>query len=284
MSNNTVQCAICDEKMGTINWKHLAKHNVSLAEYKIQYPNHPLKSELAIKRKSESAKLANSSRKGVKRTPETIQKIKAVKQANPKEAWNKGIARTAEQNEQLSNIRKDRFNSGEIVHWNKGNICPNSVKQKISDTALSQHRSYSDDSKNKRQQTIDQKIDNGWVHHSTTQFIDKLDIDGLNKFNDKDWLYTQHITNKRTIASICVELGLHWKNSSKTIRDKLINYDIPIQYWHQSSSAQQVDLENFLTSLNIKIIVKNRQLITPYELDIYLPDYNIRMSGLIIQN
>lgn len=167
MSEELIKCAICNKELSVISWKHLATHNTTLAEYKQQYPNHPIKSEAAIARKKDGATRANADRKGISRSPEVIEKIKQTKYDNPKEAWNKGIARTAEQNLQLSNIRKEKIKTGEITHWNTGNTWSEEVKQKISSTAINQHRKYSNESKNKRQQTIQQKIDNGWIHPST---------------------------------------------------------------------------------------------------------------------
>ena len=279
MSNDEfVSCAICGKLFSSIGWKHLVQHDLTLSQYKELYPNHPIRSTEATLRKKEASTRSNANRKGKPRSEQTKLKISQTKKQKPKEAWNKGISRTPEQNNQLSNIRKQRFKSGEITHWNTGKTTPIEVKQQISKTSLEQHRSYSEESKQKRQITINNKINNNWVHHSTIGFLDKLSNESLNKFNDKDWLYEQHITNKRTISSICIELGLHWKNSSKTIKNQLENFNIPIKYWHQASSIQQNDIEQFILSNNTNITTRNRQLISPYELDIFLPDHNIAIE------
>lgn len=278
MLNKTVQCAICGDSMKSITWKHLSKHNLSLNEYIQQFPNSPIKSEYSLWLKKESASNSNANRKGVPRTEEVKQKIKETKQLNPKEAWNKGLSRTKEQNNHLSKVRKEKFELKEIIHWNVGNVTPDSTKQKISKTATLQRRKYSDNSKLIRQRTIQDKKIAGWTNPNTQKFLDKLSEQGLSWFNDRDWLYEQHITNRRTIASICVDLGVHWKNSSKTIRDQLVRFDIPIRYWHQASSSQQKDVEDFIVGLGVNITTRDRQIIKPLELDIYLPDYKLAIE------
>ncbi len=167
MCLDLIQCVICQESMKSITWRHLAKHSLSLADYKQQFPNSPTSSESTIKRKQAAGVIINASRKGVPRPEEVKQKIRETKEANPREAWNKGIARSEEQNKHLSEVKKEQYASGEITHWNIGNHWSDDVKQKISDTALMQGRTFSEESKQKRQQTLQQKSAAGWIHHST---------------------------------------------------------------------------------------------------------------------
>jgi hypothetical protein len=278
VSDELIKCLICGAEMSTITWKHLSKHSTTLPEYKLLYPTAVLKSTNATNRKREAAIRSNSSRKGVPRSLEVVEKIKQTKLDNPTQAWNKGIPRTVEQNIQLSNTRKERFSTGQITHWNNGNTTSTDTRQKIQLTALSQHRQYSEHSKQIRKITIGRKIDNGWIPSSTVKLLSVLSEEAINKLNSVDWLYEQHITNQRTVASMCVELGLHWKNSHKVVSSRLIKHGIEVQYWHQSSSQQQVDIERFLTEIGVIFEVKNRSLIKPYELDIYIPDKNIAIE------
>jgi transposase-like protein len=53
--------------------------------------------------------------------------------------WNKGLTKEncesiARAAKKLSETRKQKFASGELVHWNEGNSCSEQVKDKISDT------------------------------------------------------------------------------------------------------------------------------------------------------
>lgn len=273
-----VCCEICKEEMNNITWKHLAKHNVTVSEYKQQFPLSPMRSDESIARKRQSAIQANRHRVGIPRSQETIDKIKKSKANQKQPAWNKGLKMSQEQKDHLSQTKKDQYATGKIKHWNIGHHWSQDVKTKIKNTALSQHRKFSDISKQKRIQTISQKLANGWIYKSTERLLNKLSIDNQHKFNDKEWLYEQHITNKRTISSICVELGLHWKNSNKTVRMQLERFNIPIHYWNQTSSNQQREVEEFIKRLGFDIIVRNRTIIKPLELDIYIPEKQLAIE------
>ncbi|MFV2016517.1 MAG: hypothetical protein ACC656_13890, partial [Candidatus Heimdallarchaeota archaeon] len=141
---------------------------------------------------------------------------------------------------------------------------------------------FTDESKRKRQETIDDNKQSGWVHHNTLAFNIKLqnsdNADASVLYNDREWLYTQHITNKKTIASICVMLGLHWRMQAKTITNKLKQFDIPIHRWTANISVQQQEIENFLDELDVEYISNTRKIISPYELDIYIPEYNLAIE------
>lgn len=273
-----IKCSICQQEMDCITWKHLSKHNITLKEYKNAYPSSPLRSEAATLRKQQAATRANANRVGVPRSNETKRRIQQTKLDNPRSAWNKGIPMTDDQKQKLSTTRKQMFESGMLTHWNTGKKLSDVTKDRISNTALQQERTFSETSKNKRKETYNAKTDSGWVHHNTLKLQDKLTPCVYAKLDSKDWLYEQHVVNRRTIASICCELGLHWKNSNKTVSQYLVKHGIEIQYYHQASSNQQVDLEKFLTQSGVEIITRDRTLIKPYELDIVIPSKNIAIE------
>jgi hypothetical protein len=47
---------------------------------------------------------------------------------------------------------------------------------------------------------------------------------------------------------------------------------------HNSISSYETEIVSFLSENNISHIQSNRTIIKPYELDIYLPDYNIAIE------
>jgi len=273
-----IQCAVCQQMMEIITWKHLQKHGLTTAEYKNKFPEHPIRSPSAIHRKHLASIKANNSRRGVHRSDETKAKIKKTKSLNPKAAWNKGIPKSQDEKDRLSLIKKQQYASGEYIHWNTGNHWSDEVKTKIRQTALNQHRQYSPISSEKRTLTYTKKKQNGWTHPSTVYLLSKISPENFALLNDSGWLYDQHITNQRTLASICVELGLHWKNSQVTLKSKLKSFNIPIRHWHQASSNQQRDVEDFITSLGFSIVTRNRTLIAPLELDIFIPSKKIAIE------
>jgi len=285
--------------MKCIGWRHLQQHNTTVDIYKQQFPQSPLRSEASTARKSKSAKLANASRKGVARSDVVKTKIS---QANKgKDAWNKGIGMSDTQKQTLSQTKKDQYANGSTIHWNTGNITPNDVKKKISETALSQCRTYSEPSKQKRQSTMQQKYDDGWVHPShrpevlqqrKKTMFERYGVDNfmqqhinhsvLLKLNDRTWLEDQHITQHKPITQICKDLGLHWKNSNAMVKSRLLKFDIPQQY-DFSCSYPERELRDLLTEWNIPFIGNDRTQIKPKELDIYIPSKSIAIEycGLI---
>ena len=62
-----------------------------------------------------------------------------------------------------------------------------------------------------------------------------------------------------------------------------INYD---PKFPKSSSIGQREVESFLSELGIKFLTEDRKLIKPFEIDIFLPDYNlgIEFNGLYFHN
>lgn len=170
MNNEKIKCALCGKQFSQITGKHLKnKHNVSYQEYIEQFPNHPLRSEKSKLIKSISAKKTNENRKGKKRDPKVVEKIKQTKRETPRAAWNKGIPKTEEEKNHLSKTRKQKIANGEIVHWNQGNKTPTETKEKIRKTALSQNRTHSKETLEKRKRTFEKKKEDGWIHPSTVR-------------------------------------------------------------------------------------------------------------------
>lgn len=100
-----------------------------------------------------------------------------------------------------------------------------------------------------------------------------IPIKNLEKLNDPSWLYNQHITNKRSCVSIGSELGVY----NTTIHGYLKR--AKIETCNYFSSAPEIEITDFLQQDNDILILKNnRKIIPPYELDIYLPNYNLAIE------
>lgn len=296
MSQDTIPCEVCGREVEFIHWRHLQTHSMTLAQYKEQFPNSPTYSETAKRKRSEASKRSNANRRGKPRSAEVKRKIASTKRNNPKEAWNKGITMSDDQKAHLSAIKRQQYESGEVIHWNTGNKTPDEVKSKISATALSQDRTFSEESKNKRSETMKKMRDDGWVHPShRPEVIDrrrdatfeKYGVDNfmqhhlkpsvLSKLNDPDWLYAEHVDSKKPITQICRELGLHWKNSNAMIKSRLQKFNIPQQY-DFSSSYPERELRSILDGWGVKYIGNDRTQISPKELDIYIPEHQLAIE------
>lgn len=99
-----------------------------------------------------------------------------------------------------------------------------------------------------------------------------IPLDVLEKMNDRDWLIDQHHTQKKTLSQIAKELGF---NDITTVYRYCVKSGVEIKYYYES--AQQREVSDWLTSLDIKVESNIRNIING-ELDIYLPDYNIAIE------
>jgi hypothetical protein len=258
--------------MKSIGWKHLVKHELTVALYKQQFPGCATMSLESAQKKSTGAKIANVARVGVPRSDEVKAKIKQSKSSNPKAAWNKGVVRTQDQNDQLSTTRLKKFSTGELTHWNVGKLTSGKTKSKISRTLLMQDRVYSDTSKKLRTETIAAKKGTGWIHHSTR----KLTADQLQKLDDGDWIYKEHVVNKQPLSYLLSQLGLHHHNSIKTITSRMRKFNIPICRFPTSQGEKEIS--QFLLDIGIVHHTNIRTVITPLELDVYIPSHNVAIE------
>lgn len=288
----TIECELCDFEGDNITWKHLAKHNITVEQYKKQFPTSPLMSPEAVIKKQLGGQKANASRKGIPRDETTKQKIRDTKSTQTIVPWNKGIPMDAEQKLRLSVIKKQQYDSGDIQHWNIGGSHSQETKQKISTTAKSQNRTYGEESVILRNKTLDEKKLNGWIPLTTTKdFKNKVKQICMDKYGvpykqqehlppltlrlieDKEWLIKQHHTLKRSLLDIASELSIN----DSTLGRYFKKHDISVLGFFVSTAEREI--VEFLQSLNIPNIITNtRDIITPLELDIYLPDFNIAIE------
>jgi len=104
-----------------------------------------------------------------------------------------------------------------------------------------------------------------------------ISLDTLALLNDPEWLTTQHKNNKQTQDSIAKTLGV----SPKTINQRFHDFNIESLHFYQSKGEQE--LSQFITdNYDGEVILRSRSIISPLELDIYLPDLKlaIEYSGI----
>lgn len=144
------------------------------------------------------------------------------------------------------------------------------VQEKRKETNLKKHGAEhvwcsGTDTRQKQQKTMLEK-------YGTTS-ISSLSDEILEKLNDKQWLIEQHHTLKKTLEKIADEISV----SGSTICNYLKKYDIEIKT--RSSSMAEREIIEFMKSLTSSTIISNsRKIIPPYELDIYIPKYNIAIE------
>ena len=99
-----------------------------------------------------------------------------------------------------------------------------------------------------------------------------LTEDSIQKLNDKEWLYYNHITKSNTLGVLAQTL----KCNQTTVGRHLAAHNIPTQYFYQSTGEKEVGA--YIKSKNIQIQEGRRDIISPYELDIYIPDHNLAIE------
>lgn len=93
---------------------------------------------------------------------------------------------------------------------------------------------------------------------------------------NKDSMVDLHITKKNSVAGMALQLGV----SKWTIYNYLNLHDIENQnlILHTSCSVGQQELITFLTDNGVQFEVNNRSIISPLELDIYLPEFKLAIE------
>ncbi len=96
-----------------------------------------------------------------------------------------------------------------------------------------------------------------------------ISIDTQNKLSNKRWLITQHHDNKKTQLDIASQLAI----SATTVAHRMQQFNITTA--HYFTSKGELELQEYIRSFGVEIKTNDRTVISPHELDIYLPEYNL---------
>lgn len=231
-----ISCAVCNKKFHSLSNSHLRMHGLNFNDYKSMYPDAPIMSDTHKQILSERSKITNLSRVGVARTDEVKQKIS--NKTKGRTAHNKGVAMTDDAKQHLSELRTEKYQTGEWTHWNTGNITPDDTKAKIKATLK------------------------GIKSHLVTD-------DQHSLLSNKETLVDLHHDQQLHVLQIAQLIGV----DPLTIVRRLNDHNIERRYYNHSAGC--AELIQFLQDLGINVTTNNRSLIKPYEIDIFLPDYNI---------
>lgn len=95
----------------------------------------------------------------------------------------------------------------------------------------------------------------------------------LEKLQDPEWMHHQHMTLKKPLTQIASELG---DVSDTTIGRWLHTHGFRTHHFIESVGEKQ--LAEFIESLDVTIERNNRTLISPKELDIYIPSHKLAIE------
>ena len=106
----------------------------------------------------------------------------------------------------------------------------------------------------------------------------KAAVKTINRLTDRDWLYDQHAIQEKSLLLIATELGMctttPTNSGALSAAVKHLGIDV-IQ--HNFSTAER-EIGAFLTSLNIEYIANIRSIISPFELDVYVPSHSLAIE------
>ncbi len=145
------------------------------------------------------------------------------------------------------------------------------IQQQIKQTNLRKYGTefacQSSDIKTKKQQTM---LDRYGVENINQSHIP---VSVLTNLSDKDWLIQQHYHYQQTLRTISKQLNI----TDVTVGNYCRKHSIPTMMF--PSSTAERDIIDFLADCDVGNIVTNTgTIIAPYELDIFLPEYNLAIE------
>lgn len=167
------------------------------------------------------------------------------------------------------------------------------IKQKIRKTNLMlygvEHNSQIEEVKNKKILSFRKRygVNHPWLlddirQHNKDRMIELYGVDNpsqkhisqetLTKLNDKDWIVEQHVILQKSLSEIANELNV----TNGCVRNYFLKHEIQVQWFFQSIGEKEIN--QFVVSLGIETITNVRNVIPPYELDIYIPQYNLAVE------
>ena len=264
------KCAICGQEAHFLPPSHFKKHNIAYADYKEQYPDHPVTSASLRDKHAARNRLHNELRKGIARTDEERAKMSATKKsryaAGDTVAWNKGIPRTEDEKHHLSVVAKEQYVNGRVHHM-QGKHHTDATKSKIASHFIG--RTLPEGVLEKREVTMQAKKAAGWIHPNATHIT--ADTQAL--LSDPTWFATQHFTLQKSLTDIAHELSIDPSTSHRRFR--ALNIGSPQQF---PVSKNEREIGTFLNTLGVQVVCNTRSVISPLELDIYLPEYKIAIE------
>ena len=198
------------------------------------------------------------------RTPEQKQKIlEKRRQTNLKRYEHINVLAS----EKVKNIKKEKYGT---VNYTETEEFKNKRKKTMFKKYGVEYCGQSDELSNNTKNTNLERYGNEYWSTS------RIPSESLNKLNNTEWLFTQHVINKIPSTQLAQLLQVDKETVGNYINKAGFN-----RVRHPSSYAEQ-QLCSLFEQHNIKYITNSRSIIPPKELDIYLPDFNtaIEYCGL----
>jgi hypothetical protein len=148
------------------------------------------------------------------------------------------------------------------------------VRKKINNTFLNKYGSMpaaNPEVRKKINNTIQKKYHR--KHQSQTHYSDEVYVILTERENFIRYIETIPESD-RTIYNISKLLNVYWGTVFKYVR----HYDLMYMFPNNDGSLFEKSIVNFIKSLNVNYLLRTRTVIPPYELDVYIPEYNLAIE------
>lgn len=172
----------------------------------------------------------------------------------------------------LSETIKDKIKKTNIERYGTENVFASSdIKEKIKETNIER---YGADHPSKNHDVRQKIIKTSRIKYNRDNFSQiSLSEEVLKKLNDKEWLKDQHYNKKKTLYKISKETGV----SDGTVGRYLKLHGLCAKSFFVSDAEKEIG-EFLKQNINSDIIFNTRNVISPFELDIFIPEYNIAIE------
>lgn len=146
---------------------------------------------------------------------------------------------------------------------------PSRIQKRKETSIIKYQTDFPQQSESVKQKTIQTNLDRYGRSHKNQSHISTTNYLLL---TNKEWLTQQHYENKQTLTNISNELNVNVTTVQRNIQT------VGLHTKHYYSSTGEQEIQQFLQSLNIPFEVNVRNIISPYELDIYIPQFNLAIE------
>lgn len=207
MNSNKIKCVLCGHEAHVITPTHLKKHQLSVVEYRVSFPDAPIFSESFKQSLTERNRIRNNTLLGTSRSDVIKAKISATKKrkyaSGETTSWSLGTSKTNEQKQHQSELVKQQFATGGRVHHMLGKHHSESTKAKIA-ASLQQTRTAAGKSPKAMVPNKQLLREQALSHISHLRAPTPTELENVNNIN---WLIDQHHTQQKSIQQIAQEYG-----------------------------------------------------------------------------
>ncbi len=147
-------------------------------------------------------------------------------------------------------------------------------KAKANETKISLYKDQNYNNTDKRKETCLERY--GKEHSAQVQdVITKIQATKSKKYpqlRDSEWLKKENKT--KSITQIADEMNVAYR----TVYLWFKKHNVVPNFFSSDFGKEQQELQDFVTSLNVEVQINDRNVISPKELDIYLPEHNVAIE------